>query len=299
MNNYQNSVPQYQQTQQAKELKKYSFAPSEPLSPITSNDDNQGWINELLAKSAPITNSNSFNDLNDLPQQYSNFDVAELSQTNSNLEKYFDNDSVFSGPEFFSSSETSQATSPHIKIEANEENFLPDLYSVNNKLETLQKSSDYTPKSLESIFDTKDILKDESINKNNRRSKLISDEKSSISKPTKKRNPRKRLTDTQKQAHNKIEKKYRININAKIAGLQQIIPWVASEKTAFETGKIDPKKDPANAVVNCNRLNKSMILEKATDYILYLQSNEQRIIQENLNLKKEILRLGGNADIFE
>lgn len=55
-------------------------------------------------------------------------------------------------------------------------------------------------------------------------------------KETKKRAPRKRLTPFQKQAHNKIEKRYRININTKIARLQQIIPWVASEQTCFRSG---------------------------------------------------------------
>jgi twist-like factor len=110
-------------------------------------------------------------------------------------------------------------------------------------------------------------------------------------KPKKKRAPRKRLTAHQKQAHNKIEKRYRININAKIAGLQQIIPWLCSEKTAFETG--DGCKPDEGADVP--RLNKSMILEKATSYILYLQENEKKMKEQMEKMQGEIARLGGNV----
>lgn len=109
-----------------------------------------------------------------------------------------------------------------------------------------------------------------------------------------KRTPRKKLTDTQKQAHNKIEKKYRTNINAKIAGLQQIIPWVAFEKTAFDAGtvKMESSED-MNSNSNAAKLNKSMILEKATDYILQLQRNELDLNQQIERLRQQVLSLGG------
>ncbi|CAI4064882.1 hypothetical protein N7582_002815 [Saccharomyces uvarum] len=124
-------------------------------------------------------------------------------------------------------------------------------------------------------------------------------------KETKKRAPRKRLTPFQKQAHNKIEKRYRININTKIARLQQIIPWVASEQTAFEVGDSVKKQDedgnetaaatplPATAATS-TKLNKSMILEKAVDYILYLQNNERLYEMEVQRLKSEIDTLKQN-----
>ncbi|CCD25209.1 Tye7p NDAI_0E03920 [Naumovozyma dairenensis CBS 421] len=121
-------------------------------------------------------------------------------------------------------------------------------------------------------------------------------QQSIINNSNKKRCSRKRLTPDQKQAHNKIEKKYRININTKIAKLQHIIPWVASEKTAFEVG--DSMKLPdstsndlqqtLNSTGANTKLNKSMILEKAVDYILYLQNNERLYELEVQRLKKEI-----------
>lgn len=120
----------------------------------------------------------------------------------------------------------------------------------------------------------------------------------------KKRAPRKRLTSHQKQAHNKIEKRYRININTKIAKLQQIIPWVASEQTAFEVGdslkkqnsfsskSITCSNSPTNetpiSAASSTKLNKSMILEKAVDYILYLQNSERLYEMEVKRLKDEV-----------
>ncbi|QLQ81707.1 hypothetical protein HG537_0F04680 [Torulaspora globosa] len=121
----------------------------------------------------------------------------------------------------------------------------------------------------------------------------------------KKRAPRKRLTSHQKQAHNKIEKRYRININTKIAKLQQIIPWVASEQTAFEVGDSLKAEDGAGKEVakqlsaaSATKLNKSMILEKAVDYILYLQNSERLYEMEVQRLKDEVdaLKKGFRAE---
>ncbi|KAM3163259.1 BHLH domain-containing protein [Lachancea thermotolerans] len=114
----------------------------------------------------------------------------------------------------------------------------------------------------------------------------------------KKRAPRKRLTAHQKQAHNKIEKRYRININTKIAKLQQIIPWVASEETAFEVGETSRgnSRGGESVATATPKLNKSMILEKAVDYILYLQNNERLYEMEVQRLKKEVERARTERD---
>ncbi|AQZ09145.1 TYE7 (YOR344C) [Zygosaccharomyces parabailii] len=112
--------------------------------------------------------------------------------------------------------------------------------------------------------------------------------------PKKRRAPRKRLTSHQKQAHNKIEKRYRININTKIAKLQQIIPWVASEQTAFEVGESVRKGEEGLAELSSStKLNKSMILEKAVDYILYLQNSERLYEMEVRRLRAELANATG------
>ncbi|KAL3229699.1 Transcription factor TYE7 [Nakaseomyces bracarensis] len=115
-------------------------------------------------------------------------------------------------------------------------------------------------------------------------------------KKQKKKAPRKRLTQNQKEAHNKIEKRYRININSKLARLQQIIPWVASEQSTLEVlegnrkgNKSDDMDDPFSTFPTTTpKLNKSMILEKAVDYILYMQNNERLFELEVHRLKAEL-----------
>ncbi|CAK7897095.1 carbohydrate metabolism regulator Tye7p [[Candida] anglica] len=296
---------------------------SAPLSPTNVG---QGW-DELLSKSAPMSLSTSADDLK-MPQRPF---ATENPPIPEDLQCYFDNDSLFSNGEACTSSDTSRTNSPTVKAETrDDEHMIPPMFSstLSHKLESIQKSNDLTPKSLESIFNTKDILKDDFstiYTPTSRRSKSSStvggsststynpsgtitrtnshpnisctsststiNEIDNLAKPRvcKKRAPRKRLTDSQKQAHNKIEKKYRININAKIAGLQNIIPWVASEKTAFETGGNPVKEEPTEEFeVPCNRLNKSMILEKAIDYILHLQQEQKRANEEIAALRQEI-----------
>lgn len=107
---------------------------------------------------------------------------------------------------------------------------------------------------------------------------------------SKKKNHRKKLTELQKQAHNKIEKKYRINMNAKITGLQKLIPF-----SVFGNYDTDYRNDTTGQNF---KLNKSTILEKATEYIVYLQKKNQKLEKESLLLKKEIIKLGGKIPIF-
>lgn len=114
----------------------------------------------------------------------------------------------------------------------------------------------------------------------------------------KKRGPRKRLTADQRETHNMIEKRYRININTKIGKLQKIIPWVACEDTAFEVDTILKNSDGDSVAtpISSLKLNKSMILEKAVDYILYLQNNERLFEMEVQRLKKEVEHLKSTSE---
>ncbi|GMG18600.1 unnamed protein product [[Candida] boidinii] len=101
---------------------------------------------------------------------------------------------------------------------------------------------------------------------------------------------RRRLSQHQKLVHNKIEKRYRININAKIAGLQKLVPWVSGEKAAFEVG--DPEQDNFKDEANAGqRLNKSMILDVATNYLIHLKSENRKNALLVKELKEKLAKL--------
>ncbi|RCK63397.1 Carbohydrate metabolism regulator TYE7 [Candida viswanathii] len=260
--------PYYQQ--RARQFTNEYGSYSVPLSPVTSNENQQeSWMNDLIANSAPISQTTSNTDLSYMQQPANPINFSAL----------FEEATVFSGTDDFSSSnDTSLANSPVTNpcFDAVSQN----LNAANLKLE---KQDKFNLESLETVFETKDILKDEP--------KLKKEPGVQETKP-KRRAPRKKLTESQKKAHNKIEKRYRININAKIAGIQKIIPWVALEKTAFETGEsIDAECEAKNNT----KLNKSMILEKATEYIIYLQKREKDFVEENQMLKEQLAKLRSEA----
>lgn len=217
------------------------------------------WITELLSKSAPMTTTNSFT--NALNFEMSHFEEYPMNNEFSDfLER---KDSLFS--ESLRSSTVS--STPPIKEEEPDEvtkfgnNRLLD--GVSARLQMMQKSNDLTPKALETIFNTQDVLKDS----NESQAGLEPQELKYHPHPCaeRKRSCRRKLTNTQKEAHNKVEKKYRVNINSKIASLQMIIPWFADDKDFCVDMKV----------------NKSTVLEKAHEYILYLQ-------KENAGLKERL-----------
>ncbi|KAF3985326.1 hypothetical protein FT663_05113 [Candidozyma haemuli var. vulneris] len=218
------------------------------LSPSASAEEQ--WINNLLSTSAPMTTANSYSFNMNVPVVESNFSTADFPSL-------LEDNSVFSG-----SSRASTVSTPPIK----EEDWDPCLESdssdfmntVSSKLQMMQSKNNLTPKALESIFDTKDVLK-QSVESSPEQQQAPQPQQTHRS--SKRRCPRKRLTESQKEAHNKVEKKYRVNINSKINSLQTVIPWFASDNG--QKSRMDLK------------VNKSVILEKAFDYIVYLQKENE------------------------
>lgn len=244
-----------------------------PISPSATAE--QQWIENLLTSLAPMTNTNSYGFGMNMPMQETEF-------TPNGLPGLLGDNSLFLG----SSGASTVSSTPPIKEEDWEPCLGSDsaefLNSVSNKLLMMQQNNNLTPKALESIFDTKEVLK-ESISENSpetqprltRQTSANSSRSSSTNSSTrsvsgtqkKKRCPRKRLTESQKEAHNKVEKKYRVNINSKINSLQTVIPWFSRENNK----RMDLK------------VNKLVILEKAFDYIVYLQ-------RENEAMRKSLER---------
>ncbi|KAG7809746.1 hypothetical protein KL924_002708 [Ogataea haglerorum] len=97
---------------------------------------------------------------------------------------------------------------------------------------------------------------------------------------------KKPMTVTQRKAHNKIERKYRININSKIANLQKLVPWMSNEIVAFEIDAAGLDHLQGHGLGG-RKLNKSMILDIVTKYIEHLKT-------DNESLRKRVFELEGH-----
>lgn len=243
-----NNINSYMNTNNINESSKDNIN-NQDLNNFSTENDSSSWF-EPLENILSSTSSSSINS----PTELMNFDSTNFNDSNKNF-----NDTIFNN-------DTNMTTTTS---NFNDSNDQQDINSNNNN-------------NNDNVTATKNEMPPLLLNS----SKLKSQSKVSTSKPIKKR-----LTKHQKEAHNKIEKRYRININTKIAKLQQIIPWVASEDTAFETTAASNNSTNDNlsgSIKPAARLNKSMILEKAVDYILYLQNNERLFEMEVMRLKNEL-----------
>lgn len=79
-----------------------------------------------------------------------------------------------------------------------------------------------------------------------------------------------------RQSHNKIERKYRMNINSKIAKLQSLVPWMENGDVAFTTSDSITKHNFKLAKSAGKRLNKSTILDMVIEYVTHLKEENSR-----------------------
>ncbi|KUL89441.1 hypothetical protein ZTR_04307 [Talaromyces verruculosus] len=109
-----------------------------------------------------------------------------------------------------------------------------------------------------------------------RSSSLASEELAAVIKPKRKRSP-----VVNKAAHNKVEKRYRSNINAKFAALNNILPVSETVQSLLE------RQDQSDEPVQQHR-NKGEVLSEAMRYIKQLEERgrvlegEVRILKDNL-----------------
>jgi hypothetical protein len=112
-----------------------------------------------------------------------------------------------------------------------------------------------------------------------------------------------RLCQSKKRGHNAIEKRYRTNLNNKIASLCQVIPplWRRSSTDSISCNKgkdLDYKgsdKKPGQ-----QKYGKAAILTRALEYIQYLESTTERLGVEAMDSKTRItaferLAMNGNS----
>ncbi|KAJ5766644.1 uncharacterized protein N7511_004260 [Penicillium nucicola] len=94
-----------------------------------------------------------------------------------------------------------------------------------------------------------------------------------------------------KRAHNVIEKRYRANLNDKIAELRDSVPSLRTTKTGGSAD--DDDEAEANSA---SKLNKASILSKATEYIKHLEIRNKRLEDENTGLKNRLRQADKAAD---
>jgi hypothetical protein len=105
-----------------------------------------------------------------------------------------------------------------------------------------------------------------------------------------------------KKAHNMIEKRYRTNLNDKIAALRDSVPALRAMVHRLEPGQegcedVDEEglgygmgqdRDDLGGLAPAHKLNKATILGKATEYITHLERKNQNLAKENAALRSRI-----------
>ena len=98
-------------------------------------------------------------------------------------------------------------------------------------------------------------------------------------------------TQGKKTSHNVIEKRYRSNLNDKIAVLRESIPALrlVGQRLSAKDGSSD-SEGPATADGSTSRLklNKATVLTKATEYIRQLEKQNKCLSDENSGLRKRL-----------
>ncbi|KAH8722717.1 hypothetical protein GQ44DRAFT_711519 [Phaeosphaeriaceae sp. PMI808] len=87
-----------------------------------------------------------------------------------------------------------------------------------------------------------------------------------------------------KTAHNMIEKRYRTNLNDKIAALRDSVPSLRVMSRPNGTEEDDDPED-LEGLTPAHKLNKATVLSKATEYIRHLEKRNKRLSDEVTTLK--------------
>lgn len=90
-----------------------------------------------------------------------------------------------------------------------------------------------------------------------------------------------------KTAHNMIEKRYRTNLNDKIAALRDSVPSLRV-MSRVGNGDDDDEAEDLEGLTPAHKLNKATVLSKATEYIRHLEKRNKRLQEEVTSLKARV-----------
>ncbi|KAM0331584.1 hypothetical protein ACHAQA_003263 [Verticillium albo-atrum] len=84
-----------------------------------------------------------------------------------------------------------------------------------------------------------------------------------------------------KTAHNMIEKRYRTNLNDKIAALRDSVPSLRIMSKSARGEDTTEDREELHGLTPAHKLNKATVLSKATEYIRHLEKRNNRLTDEN------------------
>ncbi|KAH6719333.1 hypothetical protein BKA61DRAFT_630021 [Leptodontidium sp. MPI-SDFR-AT-0119] len=84
-----------------------------------------------------------------------------------------------------------------------------------------------------------------------------------------------------KTAHNMIEKRYRTNLNDKIAALRDSVPSLRIMTKSARGEDTADDREELQGLTPAHKLNKATVLSKATEYINHLEKRNKRLQDEN------------------
>lgn len=97
-----------------------------------------------------------------------------------------------------------------------------------------------------------------------------------------------RKQQPKKTAHNMIEKRYRTNLNDKIAALRDSVPSLRVMAGTSKLGDDGEDDEDLEGLTPAHKLNKATVLAKATEYIRHLEKRTKRLQDENDQLKNRL-----------
>ncbi|KAI8640185.1 hypothetical protein BD408DRAFT_420267 [Parasitella parasitica] len=153
----------------------------------------------------------------------------------------------------------------------------------------------------------------QSISTNSGKQKSPSIDDVNTTPPTSIVRPTSAMPQQKKTAHNAIERRYRNNINDRIAELKNAVPALLYAKVkdsrtgakrshrASNNDEDDDGEDGEeylDGVAVATKLNKATILRKATEYILHLKRTNEDMQQENATLQRLLGQLPGGHEVL-
>ncbi|KAK8069762.1 sterol regulatory element binding protein Sre1, partial [Apiospora phragmitis] len=91
-----------------------------------------------------------------------------------------------------------------------------------------------------------------------------------------------------KSAHNAIEKRYRTNLNDKIAALRDSVPSLRIMSKSARGEDTTEDREELHGLTPAHKLNKATVLSKATEYIRHLEKRNNRLMEENNTMQARI-----------